>query len=379
MRILVLSNCALKESQGSGYVVLNYCRGLRARGHEIELFGPEHFEPVPRLRRAKRYRQTIGMLGCTLGQWLRKRFDVVEFYGAESCLAVSALAALRRRAPLLVGHTNGFETFTDAQMTRYAGSAAPDGGRQRWLPSTRVLPVERAFTRVDGMVTVSAAERRFALERGYQRPERVVAIDNPLPDDYLGQEINLDRGRTIAYCGSWLPRKGSRLMEVALPRVLAEFPDLDLTLVGVGEQFRAEAYFPPAVLARVRVIPFVGSRDELRRLYHSSAILLTPSIHESFGMVTAEGMACGCALVTTRTGFGNDLAHRLEALVLDEATPEALAEAIRTLVVDEALRRQVARSGHRRVQGLRWSLAVAQLEACYQTWLAELQPCATSR
>lgn len=41
MKILVISNCPLEESQGSGYVIINFCRGLSERRHEVDLFGPQ--------------------------------------------------------------------------------------------------------------------------------------------------------------------------------------------------------------------------------------------------------------------------------------------------------------------------------------------------
>jgi glycosyltransferase involved in cell wall biosynthesis len=118
-------------------------------------------------------------------------------------------------------------------------------------------------------------------------------------------------------------------------------------------------------------VPFLEDREQLRRWYHSFAIFLVPSVHESFGLVTAEGMACGCAVVTTRTGFGSDLKDREEAVLLPRATPDCLYEGVRHLLVSDALRRQVARGGHRRVQLLRWGPAIARLEDCYRTWRHE--------
>lgn len=47
MRILTISNCQLVESLGSGYVIVNFCRHLRERGHDVDLYEPESFEPLP--------------------------------------------------------------------------------------------------------------------------------------------------------------------------------------------------------------------------------------------------------------------------------------------------------------------------------------------
>lgn len=41
MRILTLSDCPLLRHQGSGYVILGFYDELVARGHEVDLVGPD--------------------------------------------------------------------------------------------------------------------------------------------------------------------------------------------------------------------------------------------------------------------------------------------------------------------------------------------------
>jgi len=85
MRILTISNCPLKAHQGSGYIIIRFCNGLRARGHHVDLFGPEHVELFPAIRRAKSYRRGAGMLAFVMRKLPTARYDVVEFYGGEAC------------------------------------------------------------------------------------------------------------------------------------------------------------------------------------------------------------------------------------------------------------------------------------------------------
>ena len=120
MKILSLSNCPLVESQGSGYVILNFCRGLRDRGHEVDLFGPESYEPFQAFRKAKSYRQTLGMLFFALRQLAQKKYDLVELYGGESWLAASILSKINHRNFLLVSHSNGLETYFYDTLIKYA-------------------------------------------------------------------------------------------------------------------------------------------------------------------------------------------------------------------------------------------------------------------
>lgn len=368
MRILSLSNCPLDESLGSGYVALRYARGLRERGHHVDLLGPDGYEPLRRLRRGISYRQALGMAAATLRR--AGRYDVVEIWGGEAWLAFGLLARRARRPFLLVAHSNGIETHC-AEVLR----AAERGGRlapsRRWFQLDQSALFERAFRAADALVTVAEFDRRYALDRGYAPAGRILAVDNPLPDEYLDLPVDFERAPRIGYCGSWIPRKGVDLIEKALPPLLRGFPEWRLVLVGVGDGFRAAERFPADVLPRIEVVPFAERGTRLRDLYQSFGIVMLPSVYESFGLAAAEAMACGAALVATPVGFAAGLRDREEAMLLPEPTSQALRGAVETLIRDENLRRSVARGGYRRVQPLRWDGAIDAVETAYRAWLAE--------
>ena len=199
MRVLTLSNCPLDESLGSGYVALRYAQGLRARGHQVEILGPADYEPLHRLRRAIRYRQAFGMAAASLGRLARSDYDVLEYYGGEAWLALAVLARLPGRRFLLVCHSNGLETHC-AEALRAAALA---GRQRRWFQADHGALSERAFRDCDAIVTVARYDRDYALRQGYAVPDRVLAIDNPLPESFLGLDVDFARGPVIGYCGSW--------------------------------------------------------------------------------------------------------------------------------------------------------------------------------
>lgn len=370
MRILSLSNCPLDESLGSGYVALRYARGLRERGHHVDLLGPADYEPLRRLRRGISYRQALGMAATGLRR--AGGYDVIETWGGEAWLAFGLLARRPRRRFLLVSHSNGLETHC-AEILREAEDAGRLAPSRRWFQLDQSALFERAFRTADALVTVAELDRRYALDRGYAPPDRILAINNPLPDEYLDLPVDFQRPPVIGYCGSWIPRKGVALIVSALPPLLRDFPDWRLTLVGVGDGFRAGEHFPADILPRIEVVPFAERGTGLRALYQSFSIVVLPSVYESFGLAGAEAMACGAALVAARTGFASGLRDGEEAMLLPEPTPQALRGALEALVRDEDLRRTVACGGYRRVQTMRWDGAIDTVEAAYLRWLAELR------
>jgi glycosyltransferase involved in cell wall biosynthesis len=368
LRILALCNCPLDESLGSGYVSLRYAEGLRAAGHQVDLLGPADYEPLHGRfpGRGLSYRQAVGMAVEAVRRSARGDYDLVEICGAQGWLAMLLLTRTARRRFLVVQRSNGLETHCEDALRRAAAAGVIPRGRWFHLSQSRLF--EAALRRVDGLVTVSAADRDWALARGYAPPDRILAIENSLPDSYLGQAVDPERPRVFGYCGSWLPVKGVDLLVRAMPAVLRDLPGWRLALVGVGDGFRAAEHFPADVLPQIDVVPRADRMTRLRELYRGFAVSILPSVYESFGLAAAEAMACGSALVATRVGFAAGLRDREEALLLPDRSPEALAGALRELATDEPLRRAVASGGYRRVQELRWERAVRTLGQTYAAW-----------
>jgi len=375
MRILTLSNCPLVESQGSGYVIVNFCRRLRQRGHEVDLFGPESFElfyPFA-IGRAVGYRQALGMLLFTFRQILKKRYDIIEFYGSTSWLTASILKKIPKRNFLLASHSNGIETNYSEVLKQYLNSSALDGNVRKWYQTELSFLDEQAFKQVDGIITNSDYDNQYALKHNYQQPKYILTIENSLLNSFLDLAISYDRASVIGYCGTWIVRKGIKLIQEDITNLLFEFRHISFKLIGVGNDFQKEALFPPEICNRIEVIPFVENKQDLLNLYQSIAILIMPSIYESFGLVCAEAMACGCAVVASNTGFVAGLKQREEALILEKPVSPFLYEGVKELLLNEALRLKIAQGGYQRVQNLRWELAVERLEQTYTEWLQEFK------
>ncbi len=370
MRILTISNCFLAESLGSGYVIVNFCRHLRQRGHDVDLYGPETFEPLPFLKgRARSYRLALGMLFFARRQMRRKRYDIIEFYGGESWLATWWLDRIPRRRFLIASHSNGLETHYIPRLASSMKSGTVSGARRKWYQLDQTALFERSFTHADGIVSVSREDVPFALQHHYQDADHVVAIDNSLPEAFLNLQVNFERPPIIGFCGSWMEQKGMTAIRGALNLVLRDHREWRLHLVGVGKEFDKTTQFDADVCAQIEVTAFVEDKEELRAIYQQMAISLMPSLTESFGLVAAEAMACGCALIASHTGFAAALEHGQEAWILEQPTAAELAAAISHLIENPALREQIARNGYQRVQRLRWELATQQLEEVYTRWL----------
>lgn len=109
---------------------------------------------------------------------------------------------------------------------------------------------------------------------------------------------------------------------------------------------------------------YYPSQAELRRFYNEQAVFMVPSHFEGFGLPGAEAMACGAALVTTDNGGSRDYANpERTALVVPSKRPDLLADAVRRLFENDALRIRLAHAAHEHIQQYRWERSIELLEA----------------
>jgi rhamnosyl/mannosyltransferase len=103
-------------------------------------------------------------------------------------------------------------------------------------------------------------------------------------------------------------------------------------------------------------VSFLGriSDDELLTLYHACDVFVLPSIHrsESWGAVQVEAMACGKPVICTELGTGTSFVNLdgITGLVVPPRDSAALAGAIKRLLADPDLRRQMGQAARRRAQ-----------------------------
>jgi glycosyltransferase involved in cell wall biosynthesis len=124
------------------------------------------------------------------------------------------------------------------------------------------------------------------------------------------------------------------------------------------------------VRSRVLFTGFVA--DELiPALYRSCVAAVFPSVYEGFGLPVLEAMACGAATAACSETSVPEVAG--EAVLSVRADDEdAWADAVRRLVGDAALRRELSRRGAARARMFSWRRCALETLACYRRALAEI-------
>jgi len=98
-------------------------------------------------------------------------------------------------------------------------------------------------------------------------------------------------------------------------------------LVGQGESV--------PVKPNLRCIGFTNNRQELVELYSAADVLLNPSKAETFGLVTAEAMACGTPVVAYNNSGTAELVAPQCGVLAPDGDVAALIEGVKTVIEQE--------------------------------------------
>jgi glycosyltransferase involved in cell wall biosynthesis len=358
MKILVISNCELNPNQGSGYVICGFTAGLRDRGHNLVVLGPEHFLPAPSFSRAKRLRLLVGYTWATISRTVRLKPDLIELWGGPGWLACWFLTKWPGRKFLVISRSNGIEPNKDFVMSQGSFSDLADSAK-----NLRPTLVEQGFRCADGLVLVSKFDADFALARKYQPTDRILTIENPLPAGWEKPKSSAPKERIIGFVGSWIDRKGADILPGVMRTVLEHSESAKFLLIGVGEK-AAGSLASEFGSDRLEIVPQCD-RDELKNHYGRMSLLVVPSMYESFGLVIAEAMACGVPVAATPVGFAAALKDQENFFCIKQRSVVPVADLILAILNNEPARQKIACAGQARVRSLEWPLALTTLEKWY--------------
>jgi sugar transferase (PEP-CTERM/EpsH1 system associated) len=206
----------------------------------------------------------------------------------------------------------------------------------------------RECRRFDKVVAVSQ-EDCGVLERTYGL-RGVEEVPTGVDTDFFQPGRSVTRNRNeIVFTGSmdWLPNEDAVawFAEAILPRIRAEVPDVQFTIVG-----RTPSQ-PVLALARAhRDITVTGSVPDVRPYMERAAVFVIPMrVAGGTRLKVYEAMGMEIPIVSTTIGIeGLPVRHDAELLVADE--PEAFAAAVVRLLREPARGTQLAANAARRVR-----------------------------
>lgn len=177
---------------------------------------------------------------------------------------------------------------------------------------------------------------------------------------FLGDDSSTDRNDHEPYFlhpATGDPRENTELVLQAFAR--ARPPGIRLCTVGTPERLRHVIVDRATELGVADVVDVEGwvSDGRLRELYGCALALVHPSKYESFaGLPALEAMARGTPVIALGAPGASEALEGV-ALLIAREDPELLADGLRLLAEDAALRESLGRKGAERARGLTWDVA----------------------
>ncbi|MEM6484709.1 MAG: glycosyltransferase family 4 protein [Pseudomonadota bacterium] len=243
---------------------------------------------------------------------------------------------------------------------------------RRWHSFLRMQT--RVIRRLKHVITVSKQSQRDIRREFGLSADKVDLIYNGI-DTTVFTPKQIDPGsapRLMATASADAPLKGLKYLLLAYADLLADFPDLELLVVGRPNPGGKTDRLLDRLKLRGRVEFVSGlSTDELVLCYAQAHIAVVPSLYEGFGLPAGEAMACGVPVVTTDGGALPEVVGEA-GVIVPSGDAQALAEAITRLLRDSERRQSLAVAGRRRiVDNFSWEVCAAQLINYYRGVMAD--------
>lgn len=223
--------------------------------------------------------------------------------------------------------------------------------------------------KISGRIAVSELARRWQVEA---LGSDAVEIPNGVDVQAFARAPRLPgyprRGGTVLFLGRYdEPRKGMQVLLGALPALVARHPDVEVLVVGRGDEDRLRREAGPLA----RHLRFLGQVSDAAKAsaMRSADVYVAPNLGgESFGIILIEAMAAGTAVVASELdAFRRVLRDGTAGLLVPIGDSPALADALDTVLTDEARRADLVRTATQVVGTYDWPVVAEQILRVYET------------
>jgi glycosyltransferase involved in cell wall biosynthesis len=262
----------------------------------------------------------------------------------------------------------------------------------QYLPSRLALKYAKASMalatrRATRVLTVSETSKRDIIKFFGTAPEKIDVIynaydprfgDEPREEDVVRvRERYQLHDEFVLYAGNVKPHKNlERLIEAFH---IVRSGGLDLKLVLIGDEISKYTALRRAIhrYQLHRYVRFLGYLPEetLAVMYRLAGVFVFPSLYEGFGLPPLEAMASGTPVVTSNVSSLPEVAGNA-AILVDPYDPQAIADGIRRVMTDSALRDELRRKGLARAHQFSWETSVRRVREIYREAAAAPGPAA---
>ena len=392
MKIGILSYRSHPYSGGQGIYVRHLSKALQRLGHEVTvLSGPPYpeldaeieLEKIPSLDlfgvedRIKEFKFSLLFSPLDLYEWIsvmtggfpepytfgrrvlrhlkasEREFDVI----LDNQSLCYSLLDIQKLYPLAVTIHHPITKDHKLEMENSSNWKERLSSR-RWH---NFLPMQKKVSpKLNRIICVSGPSKQDVVEEFLVNPENVEVILNGIDIETFkpDSDSKVVENRIVTTASADIPLKGLRFLINALPRVLKDFPETHLIVIGKSpNESKIRKLIDDLDLHERISFKSNLSEEEIVDIYHTSQIAVIPSLYEGFGFGAGEAMACGTPLISSDSGGLKDVIGD-SAIKIASGSIEEIENKIISLFQDPEKRKQLSLKGRNRMEDLfDWKIA----------------------
>ncbi len=237
---------------------------------------------------------------------------------------------------------------------------ATDYDRSRGNVNPTVFNIERdGMIHADHIITVSNLTRQTVIEKYGIDPAKVTTVHNavvPLSEDLLNAKAPKPKEKVVTFLGRITMQKGPEYFVEAAAKVLKNNHNVRFVMAGSGDMMDKMI-----TLAAERGIadrfhfPGFQKGKQVYEMLSASDVYVMPSVSEPFGISPLEAMQMGVpSIISKQSGCAEILDNVIKT---DYWDIDAMADAINSIVTNQALYEQLKEDGLAEVARITWDKA----------------------
>ena len=238
------------------------------------------------------------------------KFDVINFHIAYPILRYfDKLKVLRRIPVVITEHWSAYHYHFNLKGSK------------------KLKPIQKIFHHKIPVITVSKSLGEDIKEFSGTEFENYV-LPNIVEAKvfFKGSKVHASNQRYFLMVSQWkAPKKPLEAI-----RAFLEFSknhvEVSLIIIGYGEQITAMKI----AANEEKCIQFVGSKksDEIAEYMRNAIALVHPSEYETFSVVCAEALTCGCPVIASKVGGIPEFVNDENGILLDETNESSIQNAM---------------------------------------------------
>ena len=364
MKILLVIHEKLDPNSGAAGSTYKIGKEYCNLGHEVQYYSLDNLPTkLHRLAKEALFSEFVAAYIYVLSR--KQQIDVIDASTGDIWLWAKLKTKLQAYNSLLVTRSHGLEHLLHLKNKEEAqrGNLQLSWKYPLYRGSLQLHQVSSSLRCSDLVYLLNRQEVQYAVKNLGVKQSKVHIFPNGIPESFLNipfnSSIEKDSVIRIAQIGTYIPRKGILYSVPALNKILAQYPQVQVSFLGTEcrecpDVKQIYADFHPDVRDRIKVVPRYN-HEKLPELLTGHHIKLFSTVSEAFGKALVEAMACGLAPVTTSTAGPMEVVRDgHDAIVIPPHDTQAIERSLKRLIEDRIYLENLRRNAHATAQEYSW-------------------------